>query len=105
MRMIPYALVATVPLALAAITPPAFAAPECQIRVLRPVTDDVGNVWQPGKILPATIMANRLLRARRQLPASHGRWQASRASDRLPDRTVDREWRLPVGAEGAVVSR
>jgi hypothetical protein len=56
MRTIRYAMAAATLLALEAVTPRAFAAPECQIRVLRPVTDDVGNVWQPGKTLPATIM-------------------------------------------------
>lgn len=53
MRLISHALAA---LALAAVMPVALAAPECQIRVLQPVTDDVGNTWQPGKILPATIL-------------------------------------------------
>lgn len=43
-------------LILAAVTPLAAAAPECQVRVLHKVTDDVGNVWQPGKTLPATIL-------------------------------------------------
>jgi hypothetical protein len=56
MRMIPYTRALVMLLALDVFTPVAFAAPECQVRVLRPVTDDVGNVWQPGKILPATIM-------------------------------------------------
>lgn len=56
MRMTPYARAAAASLALAALMPPAFAAPECQVRVLRTVTDDAGNVWQPGKTLPATIM-------------------------------------------------
>jgi hypothetical protein len=56
MRMIPYVRAAVMLLALEAATPLAFAASECQVRVLRQVTDDVGNVWQPGKILPATIM-------------------------------------------------
>lgn len=30
--------------------------PECKIRVLRPVTDDIGNHWPIGKVLPVTIM-------------------------------------------------
>jgi hypothetical protein len=55
MRMIPYARAVVLLLALEVVTPLAFAASECQVRVLRPVTDDVGNVWQPGKTLPATI--------------------------------------------------
>ncbi len=28
---------------------------ECEIRVMRPLPDDLGNRWQPGKILPVTI--------------------------------------------------
>ena len=30
-------------------------APECQVRVLQPLTDDLGNHWQPGHVLPVTI--------------------------------------------------
>ena len=30
--------------------------PECRIRVLRPVADDMGNHWPAGKVLPVTIM-------------------------------------------------
>ena len=30
-------------------------ADECQMRVLQPVTDDLGNHWQPGQILPVTV--------------------------------------------------
>lgn len=30
--------------------------PECRIRVLHPVTDDMGNHWQAGQTLPTTTM-------------------------------------------------
>jgi hypothetical protein len=32
----------------------AHETPECQIRVLRPVTDEMGNHWKPGQLLPVT---------------------------------------------------
>ena len=37
---------------------PAAAKPvrECRIRILRPVTDDMGHRWSAGRLLPATIM-------------------------------------------------
>ncbi len=31
------------------------AAPECQVLVLRPITDDIGNHWNPGQKLPVDI--------------------------------------------------
>ncbi len=39
-------------------TMPAAAKPvqECQIRILRPVTDDMGHRWSAGRLLPVTIM-------------------------------------------------
>lgn len=50
MRLLPALLAVTLlPAACAA------AVPECQLRVLRPVTDDLGNRWLPGKVLPVDI--------------------------------------------------
>lgn len=39
-------------------TMPAAAKPvrECQIRILRPVTDDMGHRWSAGRLLPVTII-------------------------------------------------
>jgi hypothetical protein len=31
------------------------SAPDCHVRVLHDVTDDLGNHWQVGRILPVTI--------------------------------------------------
>lgn len=31
------------------------ALPECKLMIDRTVVDDVGNTWQPGKILPVDI--------------------------------------------------
>ncbi|GAA0660049.1 hypothetical protein FHT00_002896 [Sphingomonas insulae] len=34
----------------------AATVPECMVRVLQPVTDDLGNRWDAGKLLPVTIL-------------------------------------------------
>lgn len=36
-------------------TPALADGPECRLRILSAVTDDVGNTWQPGKVLPVDI--------------------------------------------------
>ncbi|KQM23838.1 MULTISPECIES: hypothetical protein [unclassified Sphingomonas] len=46
------------------------ATPECRVRILRPVTDDLGNRWRTGKILPTTL--ERETRGRTYFCAEHG---------------------------------
>jgi hypothetical protein len=45
-------------MSLTLIASPAAAAPvpDCQVRVIRPVTDDMGNRWAAGKLLSVSIM-------------------------------------------------
>lgn len=35
--------------------PSSAATPDCHIRIVREVTDDLGNTWRRGKILPVDI--------------------------------------------------